>query len=680
MEMGSPMGEDPVFEPPDVTDQDICWASRLLKLPDDAFYGEDRNDPRQEVLKYIEQLDVAACPGSGKTTLLVAKLAILAEKWRYRTRGICVLSHTNVARNEIESRLGNTTAGRSLLSYPHYIGTIHGFVNEFLAIPWLRSRGYPIKMIDSEICESRRWDRLAHKWRAALEKQHVDKSNIRILDTTFKLAKKTGIFPIADHTDTYKEFRKACEESAREGYHCYDDMFVWARDMMDKLPGFVGVIRDRFPLLFIDEAQDNSEEQSAILHRIFMDGNGAVIRQRFGDGNQAIFDSTGTKEATTDKFPDGTMKKDLPNSHRFGQKIADLADPLGLVPYGLKGQGPKTSLASGVSEGRHTIFLFGDNSTDKVIDAYAKLLIETFSKRELDEGTFWAIGQRHSPPEETADHNKTPYHVGHYWPDYDPQLTSRDPKPKTFVQYIFAGMGRAETSREAYLSIEKIAEGILRLAGMVELKKVLLRRQHSHRFVMEHLDKCTTVKERYEELIASFAVKREAPAKETWDNHWCVVVRKIAETIAGTPLSSPEVNGFLAWKDGPDVPKTPPVARRSRDNIYRYPYDDPKVHIRVGSIHSVKGQTHTATLVLETFWQKHNLDSLAPWLYGSNSGGQSDGVQQQVRLKLHYVAMTRPTHLLCLAMKMNTFKGDNGDLNQELKQKLEQRGWQVRLI
>jgi len=29
---------------------------------------------------------------------------------------------------------------------------------------------------------------------------------------------------------------------------------------------------------------------------------------------------------------------------------------------------------------------------------------------------------------------------------------------------------------------------------------------------------------------------------------------------------------------------------------------------------------------------------------------------------------------------MNTFKDDNGDLNQELKQKLEQRGWQVRLI
>lgn len=679
METGSPMGEDPVFEPPEVTDQDICWASRLLKLPDSAFYGEDRNDPRQEVLKYIEDLDVAACPGSGKTTLLVAKLAILAEKWRYRTRGICVLSHTNVARNEIESRLGNTTAGRSLLSYPHYIGTIHGFVNEFLAIPWLRSRGYPIRMIDSEICESRRWDKLAHKWRAALEKQHVDKSNIRILDTTFKLAKKNGIFPVADHTDTYKEFRNACETTAREGYHCYDDMFVWARDMMDKLPGLVGVIRDRFPLLFIDEAQDNSEGQSKILHQIFIDGKGTVIRQRFGDGNQAIFDSSGTKEATTDKFPDATMKKDLPNSHRFGQKIADLADPLGLFPYGLRGQGPKTSLASGVSEGRHTIFLFGNNSTDKVIDAYAQLLLETFCEGELREGTFSAVGQRHRPPDQ-EDSNKIPQHIGDYWRAYDPELTRPDPKPRTLVQYVFVGLGRAQASGEAHLSVEKIAEGILRLAGMIEGGKDFSCRSHRHRYVLELLKERPNVLEGYEDLITRFSVKRESPTKEMWNNHCCGVVREVAKTIAGVSLFSPEAEGFLAWKDGPGDATAHHFAQKSRDNIYRYPNVDPKVHIRVGSIHSVKGETHTATLVLETFYMQHNLEQLVPWLRGDKSGGLDIGVQKQSRLKLHYVAMTRPTHLLCLAMKMNTFKCGNGDLNQELKQKLEQRGWQVRLI
>lgn len=119
------MSDDLTFEPPAITDEDIRWASQLLQLPDDAFHGKTGTDPRQDVLKSMERIDVAACPGSGKTTLLVAKLAILAEKWQHRTRGICVLSHTNAARHEIEGRLGSTAAGQRLLAYPHDAPKVH---------------------------------------------------------------------------------------------------------------------------------------------------------------------------------------------------------------------------------------------------------------------------------------------------------------------------------------------------------------------------------------------------------------------------------------------------------------------------------------------------------------------------------------------------------------------------
>jgi len=157
------MNDKAFLELPVITDDDIHWVSSLLKTQFDA--------PRQEALKSMVTLDVAACPGSGKTTLLVAKLAILAKKWRYRTHGLCVLSHTNVARHEIESRLGDTTVGRRLLSYPHFIGTIHGFVNDFLALPWLRSQRNQLKMIDTEICEARRWGKLGKGSRFALQQK-----------------------------------------------------------------------------------------------------------------------------------------------------------------------------------------------------------------------------------------------------------------------------------------------------------------------------------------------------------------------------------------------------------------------------------------------------------------------------------------------------------------------------
>lgn len=96
---------------PEITDEDIEWISGLMKL-------EGLDEQRLAFLRSRETLDVSACPGSGKTTLVVAKLAMLARKWKSRTRGICVLSHTNVARHEIEQRLGDTEVGRRLLNYP----------------------------------------------------------------------------------------------------------------------------------------------------------------------------------------------------------------------------------------------------------------------------------------------------------------------------------------------------------------------------------------------------------------------------------------------------------------------------------------------------------------------------------------------------------------------------------
>ncbi|MBE3037709.1 MAG: UvrD-helicase domain-containing protein [Chloroflexi bacterium] len=630
----------------------------------------------------MESIDVAACPGSGKTTLLVAKLAILAEKWRYSTRGICVLSHTNAARNTIETGLGNTNAGRCLLSYPHFIGTIHSFVNEFMALPWLRSKGYPIKMIDTDICLKRRWCALPYKFRTALENNRYGASVLSITSPDFCVGTvRWGKGRVLDtNTPTYKAIRETCRSSTEEGYFCFDELFVWANDLLNKVPGLADVLRSRFPLLFVDEAQDNSEKQSAILHRAFMASVDPVIRQRFGDENQAIFDSISSKQASTDKFPDGGIKKDLPNSHRFGQKIADLADPLGIVHYHLQGQGPYRSFASGVPEAQHTIYLFDDDNAERVIQVYADLLMETFSEQELLEGAFTAVGHIHRPLD-NQDPNKFPHDVGHYWADYDPELTNQDPKPRTFLQYVLAGVGKAQTTGEIYWVVEKIAEGILRLAGMTQAGKILSRRRHGHRYVLELLDGNAEVRSRYENLIAGFAVERATVTQQTWEGRCRGVVKEICEAIAGVVLASPEVNDFLAWKDPTGDPTAPPTTRTHHDNIYRFSKNGKTVAIQIGSIHSVKGKTHTATLVLETFWHDHNLARLIPWLDGSRNGWKnSDGSQQESRLKLHYVAMTRPTHLLCLAMKRSAFLDGSGNLDQNLVPKLERHGWQVRML
>lgn len=663
------------FESPTITDEDIYRASRLLGLRADAFYGVDGTDKRQEVLKRMDSIDVAACPGSGKTTLLVAKLAILAEKWQYRTRGICIISHTNAARHEIEKHLGNTAAGRRLLGYPHYIGTIHGFVNEFLALPHLRSLGYPIKMIDTEVCHRRRWYSLPFNTRHALEQHHHGLSVLSVKTPNFGVGEvRWGKGSLGVERPTYVEIQKACRDSAIEGYFCYDEMFMWAENLIETVSGVVDVLRNRFPILLIDEAQDNSKEQSAILNRIFMEGGNSVIRQRFGDANQAIFDSQKAEEAAVDKFS-GVNKVELQNSYRFGQAIADIANPLGLDPSGLQGVGPRKLSASDSLAGKHTIFLFSENSASKVMDAYGALLLENFSDQELGEEGFiaTAVGHTHRPPDEIKEH-KFPHHIGHYWPDYIPELSKQDPIPKNFMQYIFAGQGKAKLRHETHAMVEKIAEGFFRLVSFTEEEKSAIRTKTSqpHRHILRLLENSPEMQLKYQELLLRFTVKQEMPTIKTWQAYWCGVVRSIAEALAGSKLSE-EANSFLSWSDKLVVSEATIDSNKSRNNLFSYCESGRKVSIRVGSIHSVKGQTHTATLVLETFWNQHNLELLLPWLTKKEHGGKSAGIQQRDRLKLHYVAMTRPTHLLCLAMKQDVLKYEHMDI-------IKNSGWQVRQV
>ena len=150
----------------DITDEDIKWAESILP-------GISFDDCRKEILKNLESVDIHACPGSGKTTLLVAKLAILAKKWTYSNKGICVLSHTNVAREEIQERLGKLDVGKKLLSYPHFIGTFQSFLHTFISIPILKSMGTTVSIVDTDFVTERRWNALRYtRW---LESKYKNK-------------------------------------------------------------------------------------------------------------------------------------------------------------------------------------------------------------------------------------------------------------------------------------------------------------------------------------------------------------------------------------------------------------------------------------------------------------------------------------------------------------------------
>ena len=609
-------------------------------MPEHAFSEIDGIDSRTAVIRKMSRLDVEACPGSGKTTLLVAKLAILGRKWEERRRGICVLSHTNVARKEIERRLGNTAVGQSLLHYPHFIGTIHGFVNEFLALPWLRSKGYPVESISDEECLERRWKMLSHRTRFALEQSRHTKNVVRYRNPEFGLGEiRWAGGPLREHTPTYIELREVCEESAKKGYFCHDEMFVWAIDLLDKIPIAREGLRRRFPLLFVDEVQDNDERQTSLLYRVFIEGDRPVTRQRFGDSNQAIYqqDTIWSGEGK-DAFPDSLNMADLPSSFRFDQSIADLAASLAVRPQKLHGLGARRCSR------QHAILLFEESSIGSVLKCYARYLMEIFSDSELRTGVFNAVGAVHRPGPD--DH--LPRSVGDYWREYDHEIGSAEPRPGSLVQYLRAGLRLGRESGEAGWAVEMFAEGILHCVRVASGGLALKRRRRLHRYLVETLGDHAQELEAYRQLVRELCVDRVALTESVWSGRCAEAIRGIVVAVSGEDMDMAATEEFIGWTDAGG---TMGLRRGASDNFFRYPSKQPRVAIRVGSIHSVKGETHTATLVLETFYRAHHLKALKAWLTGRKTGGLKENGTTQARLRVHFVAMSRPSELLCLAMR-----------------------------
>ena len=106
---------------------------------------------------------------------------------------------------------------------------------------------------------------------------------------------------------------------------------------------------------------------------------------------------------------------------------------------------------------------------------------------------------------------------------------------------------------------------------------------------------------------------------------------------------------------------------KSKPNVYT---DDSIIEIEVATVHSVKGETHTATLYLETYYNKgYDVKRILNWLQNPS---RSPNSIESTSLKMCYVGMTRPTHLLCVAAHQDSIK------NKE--EYLQRNGWEIRSL
>lgn len=623
-----------------IGDDNIDWIETIL---DNITFDTHRRN----IIKNMDAVDIQAFPGSGKTTVLIAKLAILARKWPFANKGICVLSHTNVARDEIEKRLGNTDVGKRLLRYPHFVGTLHSFFDTYISIPWLRSQGTSIKVIDSSIVKALRWRRLRHGTRLYLEQSGLTEDCCEAIAFPIKV----DIGRASPTTNSYTDTANVVSQSLDNGEFTFDEMLLYASVALQSIPVLPELLRSRFPVLFIDEAQDTSSDQWDLINRSFPACD-LCIRQCYGDVNQAIFNSYNAENQSA-HFPNGTPLT-IPDSKRFGPFIASFANRIALTQQTMEGVSSDFSHLSD----KHTVFLFDKSKIQSVIPAYISLLFSCFTKSELSDNAKYGchvIGMVHNRNDINEEH--IPRNVHDYWNGYDPAYSSYAPSPRSLIEYFREGQKDFFSVGDMSALIAQISKGLIRYFNIYKSKRIPAN-SDAFKALCNELP-TSKVKDFRKSLLSVATI--DISSVEGWRS----VADKVTQITTEIFDLAAAKSDFLNWKP---LEEHEDVEDRKNTCQYIDESTEESVTLHFGSIHSVKGRTHLSTLVIETFWYNSNIGSLLPWLCGCP--GRNPGKRVIARMKCHYVAFTRARALLCVAIPKDT-------ITQQQIASLRNAGWNI---
>lgn len=597
------------------------------------------------VLKASDSCDIQAGPGCGKTTILTAKLALLAKKWRWSDRGVLVLSHTNVARREIESRLSQSKSLAQLLGYPHFIGTFQTFVDRFLALPYLRHEGVEITAIDN--------DKFVARALASFSKPEFSKAQYALKDRAEGLETIIGglrfdgahlgvtnpaagnkRFP-GPESATGQQMKRLKERLAQDGYFRFDDMYAYAEACLFQRKYLLSIIRHRFPWVFVDELQDTNESQDRILETLFS-ADGCVM-QKFGDKNQAIFNFDSSSMTAPQLFG---RRPNLPLSatHRFGDDIARFASPLTVVaPQILKATVARIKR-------KHTVFVFNRDSIHQVVTAFADLVLsEVPESSRLKNGVYVVGGRKNGT--ESKDKN-FPEAIGDYWKGFQSDLSRKVKTPDTLYGFVIEARVLVSKDNSFDEAAARIAGGVLEAVRRAtpDKQKPLVKSRAELKDVLKLGDSYPEFKKLMWECLRSGADLSE----NTWNTRMERLVKLLGKIMP--EANAPRVREFMAWS-GNSVSEPNPGHSFGveAENVFLHRSVAGQTSLRFASIHGIKGETHAATLVVETFTRTHDLRTLLPILTGTqNATGL--GVTAIDHCKRLFVGVTRPTDLVCLAI------------------------------
>lgn len=611
-----------------VKDAEIASVEKLL-LPSGCHFADDAKD----VIRCWHSTDVCACPGSGKTTVLLAKLKILADRMPLENgAGICVLSHTNVAVDEIKTKL--VAYAERLMGYPNYIGTIQTFIDRYITFPYLRKiTKRTLQVVDERTYAQHLWTIVSsstnYSTLSAFVRQRFQQNRdniVDIIDYVSGLSIRDGNL---HHKNQTARLAGSTSQSAQQyatvkqdlikyyGLVTYNDAYRYAFEAIEKRPGLKELFSRRFRFVFVDEFQDCSKVQCDILESVFDKTVCSIMR--IGDPDQAIYNSD--REKAEDWAPESNVLT-IASSNRYPQEIANILSPL-------RKQNEQITSSRGISGIHPTIIVFNEESRQKVIRAFISLL----DKHQLTDpnGIYKVVGWVKS---ETSKGLK----IGDYWKGYQ-----ADTNVLTETKYWSMIEAMCDELKEG--SLYKVER---------TFRKLLVQILNYHKCKDDYGGVYTysSVKKRLDEKYFDDyrgALMRMAELSD----YNCYSIDQTVRIEINTMFGS-DGNPVDAFARLPHYFMEDGVARtKSEKNNIIYDHVRGRI-IQVSTIHRVKGETHDATLYLETVNnRKSDLERIIPYYKGTKVGtAQID----QYSRKCVYVGFSRPRRLLCVALSDSTYE------------------------
>ncbi len=661
-------------------EQEIKYAHDILlqSLPD---FDKEKID----IIKCNESRDIKACPGSGKTTTLLAKLVILAKRMPFPDgKGICVLTHTNVAIDEIKSKLDSLAD--VLFNYPNYFGTIQGFVDKFLTIPYYNSVE---ENLLAAIDDDRAYSLFLKKF-SSLPQGDLNGLLMRIKDRIpgnlhgkerqdrIKKEQQDFLFNVFYDVDSKAYYKRYGENKAlvrdkskslfqllegtrgaglKEGILKYKDAYSYALAYANQCDNLKSALSERFSYLFIDEMQDTDELQYDLINKLFDPSK--IIVQRFGDPYQSIFEHGKMKWTPNHEFLPLSM------SNRFGNRIAAL----------LKTVCESNNESIIGNESIHSLkpIMIVYNDPETVLPYFAKLVKE----RDIEGEKILEISNRLRGTDILSRCNiKAIGWVGKestvgisiksYYPPFERKRKATDSHEKTTLcDYL-----RKTESFSTKVYSDQIFTA---LASILELSNINYSSNGKQlRYTKSRVQSFMKDKypEEYRQLrsnIARWAIESfnsQSPIDIDVYNQIRAYITKDFRKMFGFNDQLPEYSSFMTYpgeKFNDEV---------NTNNVRQNIYVKDGVEIEVATVHSVKGETHVATLYMETTYK----DKCESQRIGDQLCGipySKAAAYTTMSLRIAYVAMSRPRYMLCMAIKKENY--DNLDHAQlsELWETLE---------